>query len=375
MLRKFIEKTALIWLVPIFSLVFGVLGAPQAVASVRIKDIATVAGDRTNQLVGYGLVVGLDGTGDRRGAEFTIQSIANMLERLGVRVDRTRLRVRNVAAVMVTAGMPVSTRAGSRLDVTVSSLGDATSLLGGVLLMTPLRGVDGEIYALAQGSLLLGGFSAAGDSAEAQKNQVTVGMIPGGANVERSVPFEFNQQDSVVLHLQTRDYSTAVQVVDRINTNFGSSLARAMDVSTIAVDVPNLYQGNLVPFIAALEGLPITPDTRARVVVDEKTGTVVVGQNVRLSKVAVAHGNLQIVISETPEVVQPEPFSLGQTAVVPRTEIGILEEDRRLTLLEGATLQDLVNGLNAIGATPRDLISILRTLRSAGALHADVEVI
>jgi len=353
----------------------GSTGGQVAQASVRIKDIASFAGARTNQLVGYGLVVGLSGTGDRRGADFTIQSMANMLERNGVRVDRNRLRVRNVAAVMVTTQMPVSARAGSRLDVTVSSVGDADSLLGGVLLMTPLRGVDGQIYALAQGPLILGGFSAGGDAASAQKNVTTAGMIPGGANVERSVPFEFNQQENVVLHLQTSDFSTAMQVVDRINDNFGSSLARARDISTIEVGIPDPYQGNLVPFIAALENLPVTPDSRARVVVDEKTGTVVVGENVRLSKVAVAHGNLHIVVSERPEVVQPNPFSLGQTAEVPRTELGVREDDRRLTLLEGATLQDLVDGLNAIGATPRDLISILRTLKSAGALHADVEVI
>lgn len=344
-------------------------------AAVRIKDIATFSGARSNQLVGYGLVVGLSGTGDRRGAEFTIQSMSNMLERMGVRVDRSKLRVRNVAAVMVTTQMPVSSRAGSNLDVSVSSVGDAVSLLGGVLLMTPLRGVDGEIYALAQGPLIIGGFSAGGEAAQAQKNITTVGLIPNGATVERSVPFAFNQQENVILHLQTNDFSTAMQVVDRINQNFDSPVARAMDISTVEVDVPDLYQGNLVPFVAALENLSITPDDRARVVVDEKTGTVVVGQNVRLSKVAVAHGNLQIIVSEQPEVVQPMPFSLGETAVVPRTELGIREEDRRLTLLEGATLQDLVNGLNAIGATPRDLISILRTLKSAGALYADVEVI
>lgn len=349
--------------------------ADRAQAMVRIKDIATFSGARSNQLVGYGLVVGLSGTGDRRGAEFTIQSMSNMLERMGVRVDRSKLRVRNVAAVMVTTQMPVSARAGSSLDVSVSSVGDASSLLGGVLLMTPMRGVDGEIYALAQGPLILGGFSAGGEAALALKNITTVGLIPNGATVERSVPFAFNQQENVVLHLQTNDFSTAMQVVDKINQNFGSSLARAKDISTVEVNVPDLYQGNLVPFIAALENLPVTPDNRARVVVDEKTGTVVVGQNVRLSKVAVAHGNLHIVVLERPEVVQPMPFSLGETAVVPRTELGIREEDRRLTLLEGATLQDLINGLNAIGATPRDLISILRTLKAAGALHADVEVI
>ncbi|GAB6060396.1 flagellar basal body P-ring protein FlgI [Desulfonatronum parangueonense] len=367
--------TRTIILAMVLSVVLAAAVVDSAQANVRIKDIATFSGTRSNQLVGYGLVVGLSGTGDRRGAEFTIQSMANMMERMGVRVDQSKLRVRNVAAVMVTTQMPVSSRAGSSLDVSVSSVGDASSLLGGVLLMTPLRGVDGQTYALAQGPLLLGGFSAGGDAAQAQKNITTVGIIPNGATVERSVPFQFNQQDNVTLHLQTSDFSTAVQVVDRINANFGSNLAKASDISTIVVDVPDIYQGNLVPFIASLENLPITPDNRARVVVDEKTGTVVVGQSVRLSRVAVAHGNLHIVVAERPEVVQPQPFSMGQTAVVPRTELGVREEDRRLTLLEGATLQDLVNGLNAIGATPRDVISILRTLKAAGALHADVEVI
>lgn len=358
------------------SLLIGVALPDRAQAMVRIKDIATFSGTRSNQLVGYGLVVGLSGTGDRRGAEFTIQSMSNMLERMGVRVDRAKLRVRNVAAVMVTAQMPVSARAGSSLDVSVASVGDASSLLGGVLLMTPMRGVDGEIYALAQGPLVIGGFSVAGDAAQVQVNIPTVGLIPNGATVERSVPFAFNQQENIVLHLQTNDFSTAMQVVNKINRNFGSSLARAKDISTVEVSVPDLYQGNLVPFIAALENLPITPDDRARVVVDEKTGTVVVGQNVRLSKVAITHGHLHIVVLERPEVVMPLPFTLPEEpVVVPRTELEIREEDRRLTLLEGATLQDLIHGLNALGATPRDLISILRTLKAAGALHADVEVI
>jgi len=358
------------------SLLIGVALPDRAQAMVRIKDIATFSGTRSNQLVGYGLVVGLSGTGDRRGAEFTIQSMSNMLERMGVRVDRAKLRVRNVAAVMVTAQMPVSARAGSSLDVSVASVGDASSLLGGVLLMTPMRGVDGEIYALAQGPLIIGGFSVAGDAAQVQVNITTVGLIPNGATVERSVPFAFNQQENVVLHLQTNDFSTAMQVVNKINRNFDSSLARAKDISTVEVSVPDLYQGNLVPFIAALENLPITPDDRARVVVDEKTGTVVVGQNVRLSKVAVTHGHLHIVVLERPEVVMPLPFTLPEEpVVVPRTEVVIREEDHRLTLLEGATLQDLIHGLNALGATPRDLISILRTLKAAGALHADVEVI
>ncbi len=341
----------------------------------RIKDIASFKGVRSNQLVGYGLVVGLNGTGDKRGSQFTIQSLYNMLERLGVRVDPSTLKPKNVAAVMVTTNMPVWSKPGSKLDVTVSSLGDADSLLGGILLMTPLKGVNGEVYALAQGSLTLGGFLAEGTAASAQKNTTTVGIIPGGATVERGVPFEFNRMSSVTINMNMADFSTTMQVVNTINRELGGGYATAKDISTVEVAVPAAFQGNLVPLMASLENLDVRPDGRARVVVDEKTGTVVVGQNVRLTKVAVAHGNLQIVITENFNVSQPEPFSQGQTAVTPETELAVREQNNRLILMEGATLRELVDGLNAMGATPRDLISILRTLRAAGALMADLEVI
>jgi len=340
----------------------------------RIKDIASVSGMRRNQLVGYGLVVGLSGTGDQRGSDFTVQSIFNMLDKMGVRVDKATLKPKNVAAVMVTAQMPVSSRPGSRLDVTVSSIGDATSLLGGVLLVTPMKGVDGNIYAIAQGSVLVGGVSAQGAGASVSKNITTVGLLPGGANVERAVAFSFNDQTDLTLSLRNPDFSTATRVAKRVNETMGSAMATAIDAGTIRLSVPPENQGNLAPLMASIENIEVTPDHRARVVVDEKTGTVVLGQNVQISPVAITHGNLQIQVQESADVSQPLPFSGGQTVVTPQTNIGVTEENRKLKMIEGATLQELVEGLNALGATPRDLISILRTLESSGALAADLEV-
>lgn len=348
---------------------------PGSAGAVRIKDIATFSGVRDNQLVGYGLVVGLGGTGDKKESVFTVSSMVNMLERMGVAVDPKQLKPKNVASVMVTARMPVSAKPGARLDVTVSSMGDATSLLGGVLLQTPLKGVDGKIYGLAQGSLALGGFSAEGQAARAQKNITTVGLIPGGAIIERGVPFEFNQQDRLTLNLSTADFSTAQQVAERLNAAMGGRYANAVDASTVAMDVPPNYRGNLVPLMASVENIEVAPDAPARVVVDEKTGTVVLGRDVRISRVAVAHGSLQVTVQESQQVSQPAPFSQGQTVVTPQTNVNVREENRRLMMIEGATLQELVDGLNAIGATPRDLISILRAMKAAGALHAELEVI
>ena len=343
--------------------------------AVRLKDIASFSGVRTNELVGYGLVVGLSGTGDGTSSQFTIRSMVNMLDKMGVQVSPSAIKPKNVAAVMVTAKMPASAKPGSNLDIAVSSLGDAKSLLGGVLLLTPLKGVDGQIYALAQGPLTIGGFTASGEAATAQKNISTVGRIPSGAVVERSVPFKFNSQESMTVSLNAADFTTVMQVVNRINSSLGGGYARAQDASTIELAVPDKFRGNMVPLMASLENMDVSPDARAKVVVDEKTGTVVVGSEVRLSRVAVAHGNLQIVISESQQVSQPGPFSQGQTVVTPQTDIAVREQNNRLMLVEGATLQELVDGLNAIGATPRDLISIIRTLKSAGALHADLEVI
>lgn len=343
----------------------------------RIKDIASFSGVRTNQLVGYGLVVGLSGTGDKRGSDFTIQSIWNMLDKMGVRVDKKTLRPANVAAVMVTCQMPATARPGTKLDVTVSSLGDASSLLGGVLLMTPMKGVDGELYGLAQGPIAVGGFQAAGAAATATKNITTVASIPGGLNVERAIPFEFNQQRDLTINLGYSDFTTAMQIAKKINQSMGGSFARATDASTVKLDIPEQHRGNMVPMMASIENLEVIPDNKARVVVDEKTGTVVVGLNVKLTRSAVTHGNLQILIQESAEVSQPLPFAPvgAQTVVTPETSVSAKEENRNLRMVEGATLQELVEGLNVLRATPRDLISILKTLKSAGALHADLEVI
>ncbi|NDV17839.1 flagellar basal body P-ring protein FlgI [Pseudodesulfovibrio sp. JC047] len=348
---------------------------PIEARAARLKDIASFSGVRNNELVGYGLVVGLAGTGDGTSSTFTMRSMANMLEKMGVEADPNSLKPKNVAAVMVTAKMPVSAKPGSGLDVTVSSLGDAKSLLGGILLLTPLKGLDGQVYAVGQGALTIGGFSVAGEAAGAQKNIPTVGRIPNGAVIERGVPFRFNNQTSMTLNLTVRDFGTTMQVVNKINASMGGGYASATDISTVELALPDKFRGNMVPLMASLENLDISPDGKARVVVDEKTGTVVLGQDVRLSKVAVAHGNLQIVVSETQEVSQPGPFSDGETVVSPVTDIQVQEQNNQLMLMEGATLQELVDGLNSIGAAPRDLISIIRALKVAGSLHAEVEVI
>jgi flagellar P-ring protein precursor FlgI len=353
----------------------AVILTPFTAEAVRIKDIATFSGVRDNQLVGYGLVVGLNGTGDKKDSTFTMRSMVNMLENMGVSVKQQQLKPKNVASVMVTVKMPVSAKPGSKLDVTVSSLGDASSLLGGVLLMTPLKGIDGNTYALAQGALAIGGFSVGGAAATAQKNVTTVGLIPGGAIVERGIPFKFNSQDSLTLAMHAADFSTTNQVAERINAALGGNFARATDVSTVELSVPTDFKGNLVPLMASLENIEVMPDSAARVVVDEKTGTVILGRDVRISRVAVAHGSLQVVVSEGADVSQPAPFGQGSTVVVPRTDINAAEEQRNLNIVEGATLQELVDGLNSLGATPRDLISILRSLKAAGALHAALEVI
>ena len=334
--------------------------------AVRIKDIATFSGVRDNQLIGYGLVVGLAGTGDKKDSVFTLSSMKNMMDRMGIGVNSSALKIKNVASVMVTARMPVSSKPGSRLDVTVSSVGDATSLLGGVLLQTALKGVDGKTYCLAQGSLTVGGFSVSGAAASTQKNVNTVGLIPGGGIVERGIPFEFNQQDKLTLNMRVGDFSTAQQIAERLNAAMGGPYARAVDAMSVSVDVPPQYKSNLVPLMASVEKLEVTPDSAAN---------LVVGRDVRISRAAVAHGNLQITVQESQQVSQPGPFSQGQTVVTPQTDINVREENRRLVMVEGATLQELVDGLNAIGATPRDLISILRSLQVSGSLHAELEVI
>ncbi|MBI9112199.1 flagellar basal body P-ring protein FlgI [Maridesulfovibrio ferrireducens] len=358
-------------------LLFVIFMHAQPVEAVRLKDISSFSGVRDNALVGYGLVVGLSGTGDGTNSAFTITSMMNMLEKMGVQVDRSSIKPKNVAAVMVTAKMPVSAKPGAPLDVTISSIGDSKSLFGGVLLLTPLKGIDGNVYALAQGALTVGGFSATGEAATASKNVVTVARIPNGATIERSVSFAFNKQRKITINLGMSDFGTIMQVVKRINTAIGGKYATAVDASTVDLAIPDNFRGNMVPLMASLENLEISPDVKAKVVVDEKTGTVVLGRNVRLTKVAIAHGNLQVIIAEGADVSQPGPFAPegAQTVTTPETDLQVEEDNNRLMLVEGATLQELVDGLNAIGATPRDLISILRTMKVAGALHAELEVI
>lgn len=355
-------------------IISGVLFFPPLAGAVRIKDIASFSGMRDNQLTGYGLVVGLSGTGDKKNSTFTMRSMVNMLEKMGVSVDVSKMQPKNVAAVMVTAKMPLSAKPGSQLDITVSSLGDSTSLVGGVLIQTPLKGIDGKVYALAQGALTVGGFSISGNQGQAQKNITTVAQVPGGGIIERAVPYEFNSQDKLTLTMHAPDFSTTNQVVERLNTALGGTFAKARDVGTVEMEVPQDFKGNIVPLLASLESLEVTPDMAAKVVVDEKTGTIIMGRDVRISRVAVAHGNLQVTVQENYNVSQPGALSGGQTVVTPQTDLSAQEEQRNLNIMEGATLQELVDGLNAVGATPRDLISILRAMKTAGALHAQLEV-
>jgi flagellar P-ring protein precursor FlgI len=346
----------------------------------RIKDIAEFEGVRENQLVGYGLVVGLDGTGDdvKKKAPFTRESLIGMLERLGVKVNQANadLEPKNVAAVMVTATLPAFARQGAEIDVTVSSLGDATSLQGGTLLATPMLGADGEIYAVGQGQITIGGFKAQGDAETVVRGVPTSGRITRGGIVEREVPFALSQLQSIKVALRNPDFTTARRIADAINEFVGSGTAYAMDPGTVQLSLSN-YAGDPTALLTDIEQLPIAPDQQARVVIDENTGVVVIGQNVRISKVAIAQGNLTIRITETPQVSQPSPFSnTGVTTVVPRTNIDVEEDaNRQLAILEDSvTLEELVAGLNSLGVGPRDLISILQSIKSSGALQADIMV-
>ena len=345
--------------------------------SIRLKDLVEFDGVRGNDLVGYGLVVGLNGTGDGlRNAPFTEDIMASILERLGVNVTGEQFRPRNVAAVMVTATLPPFARAGGRIDVTVSAIGDARSLLGGTLVMTPLNGADGQIYAVAQGSVIAGGAEAQGLAAQIVQGVPTAGVIPAGARVEREVEFDFTRLSQVRLALRSPDFTTAARIERVINSEFGQHAARMLDAGTVLVDIGATRMSSPAHALGRIENLRVAPETRARVVVDHRTGTIVMGSDVRISPVAVAQGNLTLRVEEEPLVSQPNPFADGETVVVPRTRVGLEEEERTgLALLAGGTsLAEVVSGLNALGVSPREMIDILTSISAAGALHAEFVV-
>jgi len=352
--------------------------APVEAASARIKDVVDVEGVRDNMLIGYGLVVGLNGTGDSlNNSPFTEQSLVGMLERMGVNTRGTNLRTKNVAAVMVTATLQAYAAQGTRIDVTVSAMGDSKSLLGGTLLVTPLLGADGEVYAVAQGPVAVSGFSAQGQGASVTRGVPTAGRISAGAIVEREIQFSLAELPVLRLSLRNPDFTTAQRVATAINIQLRGNRAQATDPSSVLLTVPEPRRGDVVGLITEIEQLRITPDQIARVVVDEKSGVIVMGENVRISTVAIAQGNLTIRITETPQVSQPGPFSQGQTAVVPRTDIQVDDQsNNRLAVMNsGVTLQELVQSLNALGVGPRDMIAILQSIKAAGALQAEIEVI
>lgn len=361
-----------------FGAVFALLAffATAATAASRIKDISDFEGIRDNQLIGYGLVVGLNGTGDSlRNAPFTRQSLQAMLERLGVNTRGIDLNTNNVAAVMVTANLPPFTTQGTRIDVNVSALGDSNSLQGGTLLVTPLMGADGEVYAIAQGSVAIGGFSAQADAAAVVRGVPTSGRIANGALVEREVEFKLAGLTTVRLSLRNPDLTTSRRIALAINELIGIPTAEPLDPATVRIDVPRDYNGNIVDLLTDIEQLIIEPDLPAKVVIDENSGIIVMGQNVKVSTVAVAQGNLTVTIAESPTVSQPLPFANGQTTVVPNSDVTVdTGADKKLAILqETVTLQELVQGLNALGIGPRDMISILQAIKAAGAMQAEIE--
>lgn len=363
---------------PSLLLVCALTLAPAASATgpTRLKELAIVEGARDNQLVGYGLVVGLNGTGDKRQTYFSAQTLANMLERMGVQVNPTAMLVRNMAAVIVTATLPPFAQPGSRIDIQVAAIGDASNLQGGVLVLTPLRGPDGNTYAAAQGSVLTGGFVAGrGGSNSVTMNHPTAGRVPGGAIVERAVPYT-PAVDSVRWQLRQADFTTAARVAAAINAKLPDAQAVCESASAIRVAVPPNFNGRLVEFIAEMERITIEVDSRLRVVINERTGTIVLGKEIRIQPAAILHGNLSVEISTTYNVSQPAPFSEGKTTVTPEVNVGVKEEAaKQVNLKDGASVEDLVRALTAVGSSPRDIISVLQNLRAAGALNAELEVI
>lgn len=358
----------------LFAAALMALTVPAAATPVRLKDLVEFDGVRTNDLVGYGLVVGLNGTGDGlRNSPFTEEIMVNILERLGVNVTGEQFRPRNVAAVLVTASLPPFSRAGSPIDVTVSAIGDAKSLMGGTLIMTPLNAADGDIYAVAQGTIIAGGIVAEGDAGTVTQGVPTSGVIPSGATVEREVDFDFSGLSDMRLALRTPDFTTASRVETAVNTEFGRPVAVMLDAGTVHIDIDATNMPSPAHALSRIENISIEPEQRARVVVDQRSGTIVMGEDVRISRVAVSQGNLTLRIQETPMAVQPNPFSPGDTVVVPRSTIDI-DQDTGTGLAEvgnGANLSEVVAGLNALGVAPHDMIDILKSIKAAGALHAE----
>jgi flagellar P-ring protein precursor FlgI len=347
-----------------------------SMAASRIKDIASFAGVRDNQLVGYGLLVGLNGTGDRSQTFFSTQTLANMLERSGITIIPDQVRVKNIAAVMVTATLPPFIRQGNRIDVTVSSIGDAQSIQGGVLIMTPLRAANSEVYVTAQGQVALGGFSAGGSNSRVQLNHPTVGRIPDGGLVEKDVAVDFTGRNQLNLVLFQSDFTTASRAVRAINESSGTNIASAVDGRTIAIKVPASYGDRVIEFMSMVENATMEVDNKARVVLNEKTGTIVLGKEVKIAEVSIIHGSLSLQVGTVFNISQPSPLSQGQTTVVPEKTVSAQEEKGRMvTLREGASVEEVVRALNEIGAGPRDIIAILQAIKAQGALQAELEII
>ncbi|MBE6452383.1 MAG: flagellar basal body P-ring protein FlgI [Alphaproteobacteria bacterium] len=350
----------------------------EANAVSRIKDIADFEGIRDNQLIGYGLVVGLNGTGDNiKSVDFTRESLISMLDNIGINARGGQIKSKNVAAVMVTANLPPFARQGSKIDVMVSALGDAKNLQGGTLLVTPLSGADGTVYAVAQGQIAVGGVSASSATQSVSKGVPTSGRIPSGAIIENEIPFKLESLNSITIALRNPDFTTARRVSDAVNAMLGTPAAKAIDSATIVLKVPASYKGKIVDLMTKVEQLQIQPDQLAKVVIDEGSGIVVIGKEVKINRLAIAQGNLTIKITDIPLVSQPLPFTNGETVVTNSSVIEIDEDtDAKLTVLDtGINLQELVDGLNSLGVTPRDLISILQAIKASGALQAEIEVI
>ena len=363
--------------VPLAAFLTGAL-LPGNAEAARVKDIAFIDGVRPNQLVGYGLVVGLDGSGDKSSAVYTTQSIANMLNKMGLKFDPSAIKVKNTAAVLITAELPAFAKAGMKVDVLVSSLGDATSLQGGTLIATPLRGHDGAVYSVAQGNIALAGFSAGTGGAKVAKNHQTAGKIPNGGIIEKEVALQLAGKPELFLSLRNPDFTTARNMSDAINRNFSANVAQAVDAGSIRLQVPAPdFSNGVVGFISRIEAIDVTTDSITRVVVNERTGTVVMGESVRISTVAVSHGDISIEIKTQYLISQPRAFSeKGETVVVPYEDVEVNERKSRLVVLpESVTLGEVVRALNLVGVTPRDLVAILQAIKAAGALQAELEII